>query len=69
MERWLNQEIQEKIKDYNNCTIKNPFKGTAYVNKTKKQDREKIRTNKENKQKISSIVNTVDREIKKLLFC
>ena len=67
MERWLNQEIQKIIeeKNTNRCIVANPFKGD-YINKTKKQDREKFRT-EENKQKIESIVSAVNREIKKFV--
>lgn len=70
MERWLNQEIQKIIKDknINSCIIANPFKDTVYVNKAEKQYRDTFRRAKENKQKIKSIVNTVNREIKKFLL-
>ncbi len=68
MERWLNQEIQKitKEKNTNRCIVANPFKGD-HVNKTNKQDREKFRT-EENKRKIESIVNAVNREVKKFVL-
>ena len=70
MERWLNQKIQEiaKDKNINSCTLINPFKDTVYVNKAEKQYRDTFRRTEENKQKIKSIVNTVNKEIKKFFL-
>jgi hypothetical protein len=58
MERWLNYEIQNVIKDMKKTKLLNPLKGTYYLKACESQKREKFRT-AECEKKIIDIVTSV----------
>jgi hypothetical protein len=63
LERWLNESIQEIIKDNKKCTLINPFNGIGYVSRLERERRASYRTGG-NAEKIQAIVRTVASEIK-----
>lgn len=58
MERFLNQEIDQLSKAFDNCTLHNPFRGSAWINASERERRASFRTT-ENTSKINEIVSQV----------
>jgi hypothetical protein len=62
MERWLNEEIQKLLNDYDDIELLNPFSGSGYVRKSERIKRSAFRTTTA-QGKIIGIVNEVKREL------
>lgn len=58
MERWLNQLIQDAVKEMNNVEVLNPFLSRGWVSKEEKEKRNAFHTNLAEK-KIRGIVDEV----------
>ena len=64
MERWLNQEIQKRCKNWTNITLLNPLSGIYYVKKDELEKRATFRT-AENEKKIYALLEEVENQIAK----
>lgn len=64
MERWLNQEIQKRSKNWTNITLLNPLSGINYVKKDEREKRTTFRT-AENEKKIHALLEEVENQIAK----
>ena len=58
MERFLNQEINQLSQAFDNCTLHNPLRGSAWINVGERERRASFRTT-ENTSKINKIVSKV----------
>ena len=64
MERWLNEEVQEAIRNIKHCQLLNPFSGSAYVAPHERSKRSAFRR-AEARKKILGIVAEMKREIRR----
>ena len=66
IERWLNQEVQEAIKNVVGCELLNPYSGRS-MPKHKQKDREKLRKKLRSQSSVKQKINGILQELEDIL--